>query len=174
MRDSAVSPVVGVILMVLITIILAYIIAVFSVGEVEQRYYKIQTENLPDQDFLLIRTIFYSDDSPLPNVTINVREHGEGRLLNGPYMTNKSGYTSIQIPKGYDKYFDVVGEYNNVTITSTIDTRPPLVSLEDKLGNLGIALIILFVGFIGSALGWFFRGWISKKNKKLYRLPTLK
>jgi hypothetical protein len=100
----------------------------------------------------------------LPNVTLKVLEHGEGRLLSGPYLTNESGYALIQIPYGYDEYFDIVGEYKNVTNTKTIDKRPLLVKSEDFLGSLGTGLIISFVGIFAGVVGWYLRGWIIKKK----------
>jgi hypothetical protein len=126
------APIIGVIVMILITIIVAAIISacVYGLGGVQNTYYKIQTEEYANKDFLLIKSLNYTENSALPNVTINVLEHGEGRLLSGPYITNESGYTLIQIPNGYDEYFDIVGEYNNVTNTITVDKRPFLVQSE--------------------------------------------
>ena len=162
--ESRVSPVVGVILMVGITIILAVVIAafVFGMGVSYNQYFRIQTEQL-NEDFLLVKFLNYTNNSPLPNATIKVLEHGEGRLLCGPYITNESGYTLIQIPHGYDEHFDIVGEYKNGTYTKTIDKRTILVRSEDTLGSLGIGLIIALVGIAGGIGGWLFRGGKIKK-----------
>lgn len=164
-----VSPIIGVFLMVLITIVLAAVIAAFvlGVGLDENQYYKIQTEEHSNKDFLVVKILNYSN-SPLPNVTIKVLEHGEGRLLSGPYLTNESGYTRIQIPYGYDEYFDIVGEYKNVTNTKTIDRRPLLVKSEDFLGSLGTGLIITFVTIGAGIVGWFLRG--SRIKKRLIQM----
>ncbi len=143
----------GVILMILISIILAATIAAFAfgLGGFQNQYYKIQTVKQLDDDYLLVKTLNYSN-SPLPNVTLKVLEHGEGRLLIGPYVTNDSGYAIIPIPHGYDEHFDIVGEYENVTNTITIDRRPLLVKSEDTLGSLGIQIIagiaLIIVGIV--------------------------
>ncbi len=157
-KNEGISPVIGVILMVAITVILAAVIAAFVFGEgpVENQYYKIQTEEHSNKDFLLVKILNYSN-SPLPNVTIKALEHGEGRLLSGPYLTNESGYALIQIPYGYDEYFDIVGEYKNVTNTKTIDRRPLLVKSEDFLGSLGTGLIITLVTIAAGVVGWYLR-----------------
>lgn len=162
---KGVSPVVGVILIVAITVILAAVIAAFVFAS--PPYYYIQTEDLPNEDFLLIKTLTYGDDIPLPDVAIKVCEHGERTLLCGPYWTNESGCVIIQIPKGYYECFDIVGEYENVTTTFTIDKRPISVKFGDKLGPLGIAILNAIVGVIlGGVIGWFLRG---RKNKKVKR-----
>lgn len=163
--ERGVSPIIGVILMILITCILAAVIAAFAfgLGAVQNQYYKIQTEEHLNRDFLIVKILNYTNDSPLQNVTIKVLEHGEGRLLSGPYLTNESGYTLIQIPYGYNEYFDIVGEYENVTNTKTIDTRPLLVKSEDFLGSLGTGLIISIVGIVAGVVGWYLRGWKIKK-----------
>ena len=160
-----ISPRIGVILMVLITIILLAIIGcfVFGMGVDINQYYKIQTEEHSNKDFLSVKVLNYANNSPLPNVTIKVLEHGEGRLLSGPYITNESGYTIIQIPHGYDDHFDIIGEYKNVTNTITIDKRSSLVRAEDVLGSLGIELVILFIALAAGVVGWFLRGWKLKK-----------
>ena len=157
-----ISPIIGVILMVLITVILAATFGAFTFVDINQ-YYKIQTEEHSNKDFLSVKVLNYANNSPLPNVTIKVLEHGEGRLLSGPYITNESGYTMIQIPHGYDEHFDIVGEYKNVTNTITIDKRPSLVRAEDVLGSLGIQLVILFIVLAAGVIGWFLRSWKLKK-----------
>lgn len=168
-----VSSKIVVIEMISITVILMAIIAAFTFGliGVENQYYKIQTENDLNKDFLSVKILNYTDNSPLPNVTLKVLEHGEGRLLSGPYITNESGYTLIQIPRGYDDYFDIVGEYKDVTYTKTIDKRPPLVKSEDFLGSLGIGLIIAFVGFVAGVVGWYLRGGKNKKALDTDEVP---
>jgi flagellin-like protein len=165
--ERGISPVIGVILMFVITVIIAAVLAVFAfgLGGAVNQYYIIQTEEHLNSDFLIVKILNYTNNSPLQNVTINVLEHGEGRLLSGPYSTNESGYTLIQIPYGYDEYFDIVGEYENVTNTKTIDRRPFLVKSEDYLGNLGIALIISVVGIVTGVVGWYLRGWEIKKAR---------
>jgi hypothetical protein len=151
--DRAVTPIVGTILMILIGIIVAATIATitFGLGGFQNKYYKIQTVKQLDDDSLLVKTLNYSN-SPLPNVTLKVLEHGEGRLLIGPYVTNESGYTIIPIPHGYEERFDIVGEYENVTNTITIDRRPILVKSEDTVGSLGIqiiaGIILIIVGIV--------------------------
>ena len=160
-----ITPIIGVILMVLITVILAATFGAFFFGtgvDINQ-YYKIQTEEHYNRDFLSVKVLNYANNSPLPNVTIKVLEHGEGRLLSGPYITNESGHTIIQIPQGYDKYFDIVGEYKNVTNTITIDKRSFLVRAEGILGSLGIELVILSIMLAAGVVGWFLRGWKMKK-----------
>ena len=159
---SGISPIIGVILMVSIFVILTAIVGIFTFVDINQ-YYKIQTEEHSNKDFLAVKVLNYANNSPLPNVTIKVLEHGEGRLLSGPYITNESGYTMIQIPHGYDKHFDIVGEYKNVTNTITIDKRPSLVRAEDVLGSLGIQLVISFIVLAAGVIGWFLRSWKLKK-----------
>jgi len=161
--ENEVTPVIAVILIVAITVTVAVIIATFMFGVgVPNQYYKIQTEQL-NEDFLLVKFLNYTDNSPLPNATIKVLEHGEGRLLCGPYLTNESGYTLIQIPHGYDERFDIVGEYKNGTYTKTIDKRTILVRSEDTLGSLGIGLILALVTIAGGIGGWLLRGGKIKK-----------
>ncbi|HEY9206416.1 MAG TPA: type IV pilin N-terminal domain-containing protein [Candidatus Methanoperedens sp.] len=148
-KGTRISTLFGVFLMVLITIILAATIAafVFGVG-FEDKYYKILTEEHPNKDFLSVTILNYANNSPLSDVTIKVLEHGEGRLLSGPYMTNESGYTIIQIPQGYEEYFDIVGEYQNITNTKTVDKRSPLVKLETYLGSLGVQIVVVIFSII--------------------------
>lgn len=149
-------PTIGVILMILVALMSAAV--VLPIYRVNQ-YYEIQTEEQLNKDYLLVKILNHPDNLPLQNVTIKVLEHGEGRLLSGPYFTNESGYTLIQIPHGYDKYFDIVGEFENMTNTKTIDKRNFLVESEDYLGPLGIDLINTFVSIlIGGVVGWYWRG----------------
>lgn len=158
--ERGVSPVVGVILMVLITIFLAATIG-YLVDE--NHYYKIQIEEISNTDFLLVKALNYTNNSPLPNVTIKALEHGGGRsLLSGPRTTDESGYAKITIPDGYDEHFDIVGEYKSVIITKTIDKRSPFVKLDEYLGPLGTGLLIAIVALVGGR-GWFLR---KSRNKK--------
>ena len=150
---------------IIIFTFITVMVAAITVGimfPLENRYYIIQTEEQLNKDFLLVNVLNYQDNnSPLPNVIIKVLEHGEGRLLTGPYITNESGFTIIQIPHGYEENFDIVGDYKNVTNTITIDKRSLLVRSEDILGSLGIGLINTFVGIV---VGWFLRDWKNKKG----------
>ncbi len=166
-NEIKVSPVIGVILMVAITVILAATIPgfVFGLGRVENQYFKIQTEEYSNKDFLLVKIISYNN-SPLHNVIVKVLEHGEGRLLSGPTTTNESGYTLIQIPHGYDERFDIVGEYDNVTNTITIDKRSLSVKAEDYLGSLGITIISVIL----SAIIGIFIGRATKKTPETNKL----
>jgi ABC-type dipeptide/oligopeptide/nickel transport system permease component len=135
----------GIIIMVVLTVIIAFIIAGFTLNLEENQYYKIQTEELSNKDFLLVKILNYNTNSPLANVTITVLEHGEGRLLSGPYRTNESGYAIIQIPLGYKEHFDIVGDYMNVINTITIDKRSSLVKSEAYLGTLGVGIIVAII-----------------------------
>ena len=125
-------------------------------------HYTIQIEEW-DRGFIIARTITFNDDLPLTNVTLSILEHGEGRLLSGPYSVNETGYAILQIPKGYSEYFDIVGNYKGVTQTFTVDKRPHLVKSESKLGSLGIALITAVVSFIFGILGGI--SWRGRKIK---------
>jgi len=160
----------GVILMVSITVILAAIIAafVFGMGPPENIYMKIQTEELDDKNLLLVKVLNYTDNSPFPNATIKILEHGPREELSGPYTTDESGYAQIKIPHGYDEYFDIFVEYKGKKDSITIDNRPLLVKLGDKLGSLGIAIISTIIsaifGIFGIVIGWFLRGRKIKKN----------
>ncbi|MBU3967470.1 MAG: type IV pilin N-terminal domain-containing protein [Euryarchaeota archaeon] len=160
--ELKVSPVIGVIFMTLITLILAAVITgfVFGLGE-QNQYYKIIPED-SNEDFLLVKIISYNN-SPLANVSLKVMEHGEGRLLTGPRKTNESGYAILQIPHGYDEYFDIVGEYDEVIYTKTIDKRSPLVKSESYLGSLGIQII---VGIIVAYSSYLFGMKTERKRKK--------
>ena len=169
MKMDGLTPV---ILMVAITVISAAVIAgfVFGMGgTLKKSYYYIEIEESTNGDFLLIRTLSYNDDLPLTNVSLSILEHGEGRLLSGPDFTNETGYGILQIPKGYSDYFDIVGNYKDVTQTFTVDTRPHLVKSENKLGSLGTGLIITtfssILGFLGFGIGWLLRGKVSKTDK---------
>lgn len=141
--------IIKIVIFVLITVILAAIQTGFLSGP-ENQYYKIQIEEDLNKDFLIVKTLNYDDNSPLPNVTITILEHGEGRLLMGPYTTNESGYTKVQIPHGYEDYFDIVGDNKNVTNTITVDKRSPVVQSEAYLGSLGNEIIVaIFSAIIG-------------------------
>jgi len=152
------------IITIILTTSFTLIIAAFVFGYGGAPYYIIQTQEHTNKDFLLVNTLNYNNNSPLSNVTIKVLEHGEGRLLSGPYITNESGYTIIQIPHGYAKHFDIVGEYQNLTITITIDKRPLLVKSEDTLGSLGIGILLTIFSCFGIVIGWFLK---DRKNKKV-------
>lgn len=167
--------IIKILLFVFMTVILTAILTGFVFNIEKNQYYKIQTEEDSNKDFLIVRTLNYDNNSPLPNVTITVLEHGEGRLLTGPYTTNESGYTKIQIPHGYEEHFDIVGEYKNVTNTETIDKRSQLVKSEAYLGSLGTGLIITFVGIGAGIIGWFLRDLkIKKAPEKRNRVPKSK
>jgi flagellar basal body-associated protein FliL len=125
-------------------------------------YYNIQIEEY-NKNFIIVRTITFDDDLPLTSVTLSILEHGEGRLLSGPYSVNETGCAILQIPEGYSKYFDIVGNYKGVTQTFTVDKRPHLVKSESKLGSLGIALITAVVSFIFGILGGI--SWRGRKIK---------
>jgi hypothetical protein len=152
---------------ILLFVIITVILTAIQTGFVFNQYYKIQIEENSNTDFLIVRTLNYDNNSPLPNVTIAVLEHGEGRLLTGPYTTNESGYTKIQIPHGYEDYFDIVGDNKNVTNTITVDKRSPLVKSEAYLGSLGIGIIVAIISIIVGML-------IERKRKKRLRKTKLK
>ena len=172
-QEEDVKPIgIGTIIIFLSMIIIATISAAVLIqtsGVLYNEYhYNVQIEEYTTEDFLLVRTITYNDDLPLTNVTLSIFEHGEGRLLSGPYLVNETGYATLQIPNGYCGYFDIVGNYKDVTQTFTVDTRPHLVKSENQLGSLGIGLIITtfssILGFLGLGMGWLLRGQTIKKK----------
>jgi len=126
------SQITVIIILILVSLITAaFVVPIYRANQ----YYEIQTEEQLNGDFLLVKIINYPDNLPLQNATLKVLEHGEGRLLSGPYITNESGFTLIQIPYEYSKHFDIVGDYKNVTKTKTIDRRSFLVKAGDYLGS---------------------------------------
>ncbi|KCZ71468.1 hypothetical protein ANME2D_02198 [Candidatus Methanoperedens nitroreducens] len=167
--EERVSPI-ATILMIVITFIMAVIIPIFTFSVGTPSYFYIETEKLSNEDFLLVKTISI-EKLPLTDVTLKVFEHGGGRFLSGPYTTNEYGNVIIQIPKGYKEYYDIVGEYNGLTMTYTIDNRALLVRSENNLGNLGIGLVISFVGIAAAVIGWFLKGWIDKKRSSITDAP---
>jgi flagellin-like protein len=131
--EKGVSPVIGVILMVAITIILAAVIGAFVFGETphEPSFY-INIEETTKEDHYKIHALNASDFRPLPNVMVTVFEHGEGRLLSGPQRTNKTGCCIVKVPGGYNELFDIVAKYENETRTETEDRRPSMVKTGEK------------------------------------------
>jgi len=74
---QAVPPVIGVILMVAITVILAAVIGafVFGVGGPPSApSFYIQTEEVINEDYLKINASHAFDSGPLPNVTVAIYE----------------------------------------------------------------------------------------------------
>ncbi len=147
-------------------------------GVLQQRaqssLFYIQIDESYDSDFLLLSTISYDDNLPLTNVTLSITEHGGGRLLSGPDLVNETGSVILDMPKGYSEYYDIVGIYKNVTQTDTIDKRPIFVKLENKLGSLGIGLIIatytFFLGLIGYMIVWFIKNKLLQKMFKICKI----
>lgn len=124
----------------------------------------IKIEEGLDEYSLEIKTLTPHANTPLPNVTIKISEHGKERLLIGPYMTNESGCVKIQIPEGYyNKYFDIVGEYEGETTTLTVDERSRIIKLGDELGPAGIAVFAIVIASSIGALGWLLRRHFEKK-----------
>jgi flagellin-like protein len=159
--DKAVSPVIAVVMLVAITVVIAAVVAAFAYGIIggyksEPSYSIIVAQNM-DNDYLRIKA-FDTSNRPLSNVIVAVYEHGEERLISGPQMTDESGYCTIAVPEGYNECFDIVAEYENEIRTLTVDKRPILVKVGDKLGDLGIAVISALVGaIVGGVIGWFIR-----------------
>ena len=165
---KGVSPVIGVILMVAITIILAAVIAafVFGVTPHEPSFY-IQIEETTKEDHYKIHALNASDFRPLPNVTVAVFEHGEERLLSGPQRTNKTGCCIVKVPGGYNELFDIVAKYENETRTETEDRRPSMVKTGEKLGPLGIGLLnTVLTAFLSFLVGIILGLFLGRKIKK--------
>jgi len=81
-------------------------------------------------------------------------------------MTDETGCAIIEVPKGYNKYFDIVAVYKGVRSTLTVDKRPPLIKLEDTLGQLGIAILsVVLAAVLGLVLGWLGRARFEKSKK---------
>ena len=169
---KAVSPVVGVLLMIAITVVISAVVAAFAYGIIggvhryEPSFY-IQIEETTKEDHYKIHALNASDFRPLPNVTVAVFEHGEERLLSGPQRTNKTGCCIVKVPGGYNELFDIVAKYENETRTETEDRRPSMVKTGEKLGPLGIGLLITVLTavlsfLVGIILGLF----LSRKIKK--------
>jgi hypothetical protein len=123
----------------------------------------IQIEEVINEDHFKINASHAFDSGPLPNVTIAVYEHGVERLLSGPQMTDENGCAIIEIPKGYNKYFDIVAVYKGERRTLPVDKGPLLVKSEDILGQLGITILGVVLAVV---LGWFGRG-IFEKSKRV-------
>lgn len=113
----------------------------------------IQAEEVFNEDILKINAFIFNTSTPLPDVTVAVYEHGVERLLSGPQMTNEQGYAFIEVPKGYNTYFDIVADYKGERKSLTIDRRGWLIKLEDKLGLVGIAILTIFIGSLFTCLG---------------------
>jgi len=161
----AVQPVIGVILMAAATIVIAAVVIAmlggFSSPHAPSFY--IQIEEVINGDHLKINASHAFDSGPLPNVTIAVYEHGVERLLSGPQMTDETGCAIIEVPKGYNKYFDIVAAYKGERRTLTVDKRSVLVKSEDILGQPGITILGVVLAVV---LGWFGRG-IFEKSKRV-------
>jgi hypothetical protein len=125
--------------------------------------FDIQIEEVINEDYLKINASHALDSKPLPNVTVAIYEHGVERRLSGPQITDETGCAIIKIPKGYNKYFDIVAEYKGERLTETVDERPWLVILGDTLGQLGITLVGVILAVV---LGWLGRG-IYEKSKRV-------
>ena len=164
---QAVSPVIGVILMVAITVILAAVIGafVFGYGEPSAPSFYIQIEEVLNEDYLKINASHTFDSGPLPNVTVAIYERGVERLLSGSQMTDETGCAIIEIPKGYNKYFDIVAVYEGRRSTLTVDKRSLLVKSEDTLGQLGITVFSTVLAVIAGVLGWLVRGHFEKSKR---------
>lgn len=166
-NDSAVELPINIVVMLVVGMVaLAALIAIIPSPTC---HFTLEIEDSYDGDFLRVRIYSYDDDLPLTNVTLSISEHGDGRLLSGPYLVNETGYAILQIPNGYSEYFDIVGNCKDVTQTFTIDSRPNLVKLENKLGSLGTELIIIIFssifGLLGIGMGWLSRGKVPKTDK---------
>jgi hypothetical protein len=124
----------------------------------------IQIEEVLDEDFLKIKALTTLYHTPLSNVTVAVYEHGIERLLSGPQMTDETGCVIIEVPKGYNEYFDIVAEYKGERRTLTMDRRSWLIKLGDKLGPAGIAVFATVIASFIGVLGWLLRRHFEKSK----------
>ena len=125
----------------------------------------IELEEGIGEDHFKIKATDASHLKHLPNVTVAVYEHGVERLLSGPQMTDETGCAIIEVPKGYNKYFDIVAEYKGERRTLTVDRRSWLIKLGDRLGSAGIVVFAIVVTTFIGALGWLLRRHFEKSKK---------
>lgn len=158
-----VSPRTGVILMIVATIVIAAVVLAMLGGFTPPApSFYIQIEEVINEDYLKINASHAFDSGPLPNVTVAIYEHGVERLLSGPQMTDGTGCAIIEIPKGYNKYFDIVAVYKGGRSTLTVDKRPLLVKSEDTFGQLGITVLSTV---LAAVLAWLGRGRFEKSKR---------
>jgi|LDZT01.1.fsa_nt_gi hypothetical protein len=148
-----IPPTAGVIIMVALTIILAAVIAAFTFGMTGNvPFIKIEKIN---EEHLKITATNGSNGQPVPNVEVAIYAHKYlVAALEGPTFTNESGIAILRIPEGYKSHFDVIGKYQGITTTETIDNRNLSVKWSEELGPLGVSAITTVMGFaLGFLLG---------------------
>jgi len=138
--DGGLSPIVGILLMLVVTIVIAIVVSGFVYSTIP---FKMTVINL-NTNQIAVQVVYSSNNSPISDVPIGTFSHDTHFIIDGPAYSNESGQVLLDIPDGND-YFDVVGTFNNITITRTIDNRFITAKISDRLGPFGIEIVAIVV-----------------------------
>ena len=159
-----IPPIVGVIIMVALTVILAAIIAAFTFGMAGHQF-SIEYEKI-DDEHLKITVINDSNGQPMPNVEVGFYTFDSPReLLVGTVLTNESGVVILNIPNGYN-YLNIVAESDKYKNTRKYDERHIFLKLNDDYGPLGVELILFVLASLGTVIGLIWRRYRGNQNQK--------
>ncbi len=159
-----IPPMVGVIIMVAITIILAAVIAAFIFGMTGHQF-SIEYEKI-DEEYLKITVLNCSDSQPVPNVEVGIYTcSGNHELLVGTVLTNGSGVAILNTPNGYN-YFNIVAESDKYTNTRKYDERHIFLKLNDDYGPLGVGLILAVPALLVTVISRIWRWYRGNENPK--------
>jgi len=149
-EKKEVSPIIGVVLMVSITVILAAFLAAFVFG-MSMNITRIpftMIVNDSEKDHIDVYVSNSTTQQALSNVLIGIYNFDTDTLLAGPLYSNESGLVFFETPNGYDDHFRVRGIYNGITDTRNIDRRLITVKIEEFLGTPLFAAILSSLGVI--------------------------
>jgi len=163
------TPVIGVVLMVIITIILAAVTSFFvfgMAGYITRIPYQITVTDF-DSNLIIVSASDIESNAPLSNVQIGIYSYSDNTLLLGPLFTNESGLVSFDKPAGFDNQYRVKSVYNGITITKNTDNRSIFVKFDEFFGSF-TALIIGFISFVGAIIfAWFKREELRSRFRKI-------
>jgi flagellin-like protein len=163
--ENGVSPPVGIVLMVAITLILAGVIAAFVFGmsgNITRIPFKM-TINDSEKDHIDVYVSNVTTQRRLPNVQIGIYGYDKDTLLAGPLYTDESGLVFFEIPDGFPDHFRVQGTYKGITYPYYVDRRPMTIRISEFLGS---PLFSWLLGIFGAGIAGFF-AYLKRENIKL-------
>lgn len=151
-KENGLSPVFGILLMLEITCIIAYVTSGFSgeVTHIGKSPFTITVQKSDDNQFF-VKALNKSDNLPLSNVIISLNSYETDSLLEGPLLSDESGRVIFEVPNGYDRV-NFVGYLSGIRTTYTFDSRSYGAQVSENIGPLGIAIIIFILTVIGAGL----------------------
>jgi archaeal type IV pilus assembly protein PilA len=127
-EDTAVSPVIGVILMVAITVILAAVIAAFvfnMAGEIHRSYTVGATVNQPAQDKIIVTYYGGQDARQLTSINVTIND-----LVQAPIDTplNADGSLKVGTSRTFTGTFNNNGPNHVIVVGNFLDGRQQIIT----------------------------------------------